>query len=179
MFEALTIAREFIVAVRPLVAQIELRDRNLADQLRRAATSVMLNLGEGEGGGGRGGGHVAPVDGDLDGGGGLGALAGGDAEAGGAVAAVAAVTLAEVERHAGGSAPQLIREVGPLPRDLLAQRAQRADEIESQELSIEHGGSPWLGFARPRPHAQGPCVCLLYTSPSPRDRTRSRMPSSA
>ena len=29
----------------------------------------------------------------------------------------------------------------------------------------------------------GPCsihdVCLLYTSPSPRDRTRSRMPSSA
>ena len=25
----------------------------------------------------------------------------------------------------------------------------------------------------------GPKVCLLYTSPSPRDRTRSRMPSSA
>ena len=24
-----------------------------------------------------------------------------------------------------------------------------------------------------------PGVCLLYTSPSPRDRTRSRMPSSA
>ena len=24
-----------------------------------------------------------------------------------------------------------------------------------------------------------PIVCLLYTSPSPRDRTRSRMPSSA
>ena len=24
-----------------------------------------------------------------------------------------------------------------------------------------------------------PLVCLLYTSPSPRDRTRSRMPSSA
>ena len=28
---------------------------------------------------------------------------------------------------------------------------------------------------------EGPCLttCLLYTSPSPRDRTRSRMPSSA
>ena len=26
---------------------------------------------------------------------------------------------------------------------------------------------------------QGTCGCLLYTSPSPRDRTRSRMPSSA
>ncbi|HCK81209.1 MAG TPA: DUF1674 domain-containing protein [Candidatus Competibacteraceae bacterium] len=25
----------------------------------------------------------------------------------------------------------------------------------------------------------GRCICLLYTSPSPRDRTRSRMPSSA
>ena len=23
------------------------------------------------------------------------------------------------------------------------------------------------------------CICLLYTSPSPRDRTRSRMPSSS
>ena len=26
---------------------------------------------------------------------------------------------------------------------------------------------------------RGFCACLLYTSPSPRDRTRSRMPSSA
>ena len=26
---------------------------------------------------------------------------------------------------------------------------------------------------------QGNSICLLYTSPSPRDRTRSRMPSSA
>ena len=30
------------------------------------------------------------------------------------------------------------------------------------------------GFKR-----QDPYACLLYTSPSPRDRTRSRMPSSA
>ena len=30
-----------------------------------------------------------------------------------------------------------------------------------------------------RIHARGRHVCLLYTSPSPRDRTRSRMPSSA
>ena len=28
-------------------------------------------------------------------------------------------------------------------------------------------------------HAWTPGTCLLYTSPSPRDRTRSRMPSSA
>ena len=47
MFEALSVAREFIVAVRPLVAQIELRDKSLADQLRRAATSAALNTAEG------------------------------------------------------------------------------------------------------------------------------------
>ena len=29
------------------------------------------------------------------------------------------------------------------------------------------------------PYKEFPRVCLLYTSPSPRDRTRSRMPSSA
>ena len=28
-------------------------------------------------------------------------------------------------------------------------------------------------------YATQPFICLLYTSPSPRDRTRSRMPSSA
>ena len=32
---------------------------------------------------------------------------------------------------------------------------------------------------RPKSHADNGKVCLLYTSPSPRDRTRSRMPSSA
>ena len=35
-----------------------------------------------------------------------------------------------------------------------------------------------LGGGRPSACAQDKC-CLLYTSPSPRDRTRSRMPSSA
>ena len=33
------------------------------------------------------------------------------------------------------------------------------------------------GAARARPPVH--TICLLYTSPSPRDRTRSRMPSSA
>ena len=47
MFQAQIIAQEFIVAVRPLVLAIELSDRNLADQLRRAATSAALNVAEG------------------------------------------------------------------------------------------------------------------------------------
>ena len=41
----------------------------------------------------------------------------------------------------------------------------------------------FLGLLRPSNIARGlyvfPYCCLLYTSPSPRDRTRSRMPSSA
>ena len=36
------------------------------------------------------------------------------------------------------------------------------------------GLSRWLAQEMPKPGS-----CLLYTSPSPRDRTRSRMPSSA
>ena len=36
-----------------------------------------------------------------------------------------------------------------------------------------------LGLRRDLPESPGLDSCLLYTSPSPRDRTRSRMPSSA
>ena len=42
--------------------------------------------------------------------------------------------------------------------------------------------TPWLGFNLFSIWKVGHkinCSCLLYTSPSPRDRTRSRMPSSA
>ena len=35
------------------------------------------------------------------------------------------------------------------------------------------------GQANPAPPVGPALGCLLYTSPSPRDRTRSRMPSSA
>ena len=36
------------------------------------------------------------------------------------------------------------------------------------------------GMRSKDPHSQvGACICLLYTSPSPRDMRRSRMPSSA
>ena len=42
-------------------------------------------------------------------------------------------------------------------------------------LALYWGGSRLVG----RQAALISCACLLYTSPSPRDRTRSRMPSSA
>ena len=39
---------EAIEALRPLVARIQQRDRALAQQLRRAASSIALNIGEAE-----------------------------------------------------------------------------------------------------------------------------------
>ena len=39
-------------------------------------------------------------------------------------------------------------------------------------------GEP-LPFGKKNTHVEPTVTCLLYTSPSPRDRTRSRMPSSA
>ena len=38
---------EFIATLRPLLVQIERRDRDLGRQLRRASSSVALNLAEG------------------------------------------------------------------------------------------------------------------------------------
>ena len=41
------VAIDTIVALRPLVGQIERRDRDLAKQIRRSASSVPLNIAEG------------------------------------------------------------------------------------------------------------------------------------
>ena len=46
-FEAEEVAIQLIEALRPLVPRIKARDRALADQLTRAASSVALNIGEG------------------------------------------------------------------------------------------------------------------------------------
>jgi four helix bundle protein len=43
------VASEAVAALGPIVRQVAARDRNLADQLKRAATSVMLNIAEAEG----------------------------------------------------------------------------------------------------------------------------------
>ncbi|MBK9032752.1 MAG: four helix bundle protein [Myxococcales bacterium] len=47
MFDAQTVAESFVTHLRPLVERIVLRDRDLASQLRRAATSAALNTAEG------------------------------------------------------------------------------------------------------------------------------------
>jgi len=47
MFIAYEVSLELIVALRPIVPIIESYDRDLADQVRRAGSSVVLNLAEG------------------------------------------------------------------------------------------------------------------------------------
>ena len=51
-----------------------------------------------------------------------------------------------------------------------------AEEISS---TVDELWKQTLADARVENHVTKLYICLLYTSPSPRDRTRSRMPSSA
>ena len=48
MFIAYQVSLEVITSLRALVPLIERNDRDLADQLKRAASSVVLNLAEGQ-----------------------------------------------------------------------------------------------------------------------------------
>ena len=66
----------------------------------------------------------------------------------------------------------VLREVVP-PEELDALR-------ESYELMVSRQRDIWTRERGPNEPPGGVWeTCLLYTSPSPRDRTRSRMPSSA
>jgi four helix bundle protein len=47
MFQLEILTIEIIKQLKPIVRRIEMRDRNLADQLKRAATSIALNVSEG------------------------------------------------------------------------------------------------------------------------------------
>ena len=55
------------------------------------------------------------------------------------------------------------------------------ERIIAPELSIELGAdcTAYIEISEFEVTSNGIGTCLLYTSPSPRDRTRSRMPSSA
>ena len=46
-FHAYRVSLELAAALRPVVERVERRDRSLANQVQRAATSVVLNLAEG------------------------------------------------------------------------------------------------------------------------------------
>ena len=55
----------------------------------------------------------------------------------------------------------------------------RAGVLFGQELLDVYEDAKKVGYALPGVNAVGTSTCLLYTSPSPRDRQKSRMPSSA
>ena len=48
MFIAYEVSVELVTSLRELVPRLEQSDRELADQMRRAASSVVLNLAEGQ-----------------------------------------------------------------------------------------------------------------------------------
>lgn len=48
MFEVAELSFQAIRALRPVVQRLKGRNRSLADQLERAATSIALNIAEGE-----------------------------------------------------------------------------------------------------------------------------------
>ena len=52
-------------------------------------------------------------------------------------------------------------------------------EILPNQSNFNEISKPFKIISDFNPSGDQPKACLLYTSPSPRDRTRSRMPSSA
>ena len=65
--------------------------------------------------------------------------------------------------------------IGPEITDEAIKVLKVIEQRNNLELELMHtpfGASAYFSHGHPYP-------CLLYTSPSPRDRTRARMPSSA
>ena len=52
-------------------------------------------------------------------------------------------------------------------------------KLDEEPEDDEHGNSERLGSELHTSRTERLLACLLYTSPSPRDRQKSRMPSSA
>ena len=72
-----------------------------------------------------------------------------------------------------------VRQCSELQRDFLI-RYVNAAKSKSTVVVSRHDAINLIGFyVTPKSKASRPAACLLYTSPSPRDRQKSRMPSSA
>ena len=83
------------------------------------------------------------------------------------------IMLSEYEVNSRQSTDHLVNQHLPLVKRLASQLAVKLpSHIEIEDL-IQVG---LIGLLKAVEDYQS---CLLYTSPSPRDRTRSRMPSSA
>ena len=66
-----------------------------------------------------------------------------------------------------------------LPTELIAQIPAKKRDQSRLLVPTKEGLKDQLFSDLPRYFNKGDLFCLLYTSPSPRDRQKSRMPSSA
>ena len=82
-------------------------------------------------------------------------------------------------------APDVLPKTEPLSAEVLGELRLDMGKLQEQDWQDAEQGiypeqllfdAPWLDWVSRYPQVW---ICLLYTSPSPRDRTRSRMPSSA
>ena len=83
------------------------------------------------------------------------------------VAALALILVPLLRRHTDGAAGRVVTE----PATITGVITAIVVPIVAVGLYLGITSYPWRG--------EGSSVCLLYTSPSPRDRQKSRMPSSA
>jgi len=78
---------------------------------------------------------------------------------------------------------KFIRKNQPLPKLMKNEGMPPLPDVPhinpSQMPKGLEAGVAWLCDQFAKQQVGIPLTCLLYTSPSPRDRTRSRMPSSA
>ena len=74
-----------------------------------------------------------------------------------------------------GSIASMLKQAKTMGPKMQAQM----EEVAKQRVSGTAGGGMITVEATGASEIVSVKICLLYTSPSPRDRTRSRMPSSA
>ena len=70
---------------------------------------------------------------------------------------------------------KLVEREMPTPKDHEIVVQVEATPINPSDHGVMFG---WADISQASSTGEGTDRCLLYTSPSPRDRTRSRMPSS-
>ena len=70
----------------------------------------------------------------------------------------------------------LVHYIGELEKDI---KVIRNDEMSVSEIIDNNPSKIVISPGPCTPKEAGISICLLYTSPSPRDATLSRMPSSA
>ena len=88
-------------------------------------------------------------------------------------------------RLSGHDAEQIKRVLDAGAKGILAPMIETTNQIEKVISACRYPplGSRGMGLARAQGYGENltknDYICLLYTSPSPRDRQKSRMPSSA